>query len=55
MSAEQNSGCETSGEDGTSADRIPDVRYPGWKMAAERDSGCETPGWKMAAENDSGG
>ncbi|WJZ80886.1 hypothetical protein VitviT2T_000757 [Vitis vinifera] len=28
MSAEQNSGCETSGKGGTSADRIPDVRHP---------------------------
>ena len=41
----QDSGCGTSGEGGTSADRIPNVRHLGG-METQKGSGCETPGWK---------
>ena len=59
MAAEKDSGCETSGEGGTSAGTsFPDMRHPGgndggegfrvrdtrMEMAALKDSGCETPG-----------
>ena len=50
----QDSGCEISGEGGTSvgsrcggmsADRIPDVRYPGGLNVGGQDSECEISGW----------
>ena len=46
---EKDSGCEASEEGGTSADRIPNARYPGG-MATEKDFGCETPGWNGGGE-----
>ena len=48
MSVGQNSGCGTSGEGGTSGDRIPGVRHSD-EMAAEKNSG--TPEWNGGGED----